>query len=320
MIPGRPLIRIVVTSLLLAALGLVAVRVFAENTDPRGENPLLVSGLSGSRYAWGENAGWIKARPAGEVYGPGGTGLQVTDTGLRGYLWGENIGWINLSCQNNATCATVNFGVTNDGSGNLAGYGWAENAGWINFSCNTNSTCANVNYGVTIDPNTGQFHGRAWAENLGWVSFNCADTASCGNAQYGLQTGWPDSDGDACRDSRENGPDFIHGGQRDMWDPWDFYDVPAPALRLGFTGQKQDSGIGVTTDVVALLKYAGLTSDKPDYIADNDGDGTQDGIQYDRSLVDNSPTPWRSGPPDGGIGVTTDVVAMLRQSGNFCTG
>ena len=49
------------------------------------------------------------------------------------YGWGENIGWISLSCENTSTCATVSYGVANDGSGNLSGFAWAENVGWIKF-------------------------------------------------------------------------------------------------------------------------------------------------------------------------------------------
>jgi hypothetical protein len=69
---------------------------------------------------------------------------------------------------------------------------------------------------------------------------------------------------------------------------------------------------------VALLKYAGLTYADADYKADNDGNGVWDGLQYDRSTSTTPGMPWRSGPPDYGIGVTTDVVAMLAQAGSSC--
>ena len=310
--------RALAAAVVIGALAAVASRVLADNTDPRGATIFLTNGLAGSRYAWSENTGWLNARASTETYGPGGSGLQVTDTDVLGYLWGENIGWVNMSCLNDATCGGNNWGVKNDGTGKLSGYAWAENAGWINFSCTTNSTCGNVNYGITIDPATGQFHGKAWAENLGWVSFNCADDASCGNVQYAVQTGWPDSDGDGCKDSDENGSTYVKGGQRDMWSPWDFYDVPAPALLTGYTGQKRDGGIGVTTDVLALLKYTGYLSGTTQYDQDLNGNGIADGLEYDRSLSTVAGQAWRSGPPDGGIGVTSDVVAMLAQSGNFC--
>ena len=113
----------------------------AENIDPDND---------GSRYAWGQNVGWINFKPSQ------GPGVTVTSTGLTGYAWGENIGWINLS---------PSFGgVTNDGVGNLSGYAWGENIGWINF--------APGNGGVKIDPFTGLFSGWAWGENIGWINFS----------------------------------------------------------------------------------------------------------------------------------------------------
>jgi hypothetical protein len=126
-----------------------------------------------------------------------------------------------------------------------------------------------------------------------------------------------DSDGDGCGDGKELGSDRGMGGQRDPADPYDFYDVPYPALRLDATGHT-DHGIGVTSDVLALLSYAGMDSIQSDYMADKDGNGTEDGLQYDRTLSTTAGQPWRSGPPDGGIGVTSDVVAMLAQTGNAC--
>jgi len=121
--------------------------VFAENIDPNND---------GSQYAYGENVGWINLQP---LQGPG---VTVTDTGLTGYAWGENIGWISLSCTNTNSCATVEYGVKNDGAGNLSGYAWGENVGWINF--------APQGGGVFIDA-SGNFNGTAWGENIGWITF-----------------------------------------------------------------------------------------------------------------------------------------------------
>jgi hypothetical protein len=167
---------------------------------------------SGARYAWGENIGWLKARPSAEAYGAGGIGLHVTDTDVLGYAWGENIGWVNFNCENDATCtgAAGNWGVHNDGAGNLSGYAWSENAGWISFSCSNLASCGTVAYGVTIAmPGTydyladwGVFSGYAWAENLGWISFNCSNDLTCGAVQYAMQTGWPNSSGDGYTDTQ----------------------------------------------------------------------------------------------------------------------
>ena len=136
----------------------------AENIDPDNDD---------SQYAWGENVGWLNLEPDGD----GGQGVEVGDSELTGWIWGENIGWTSLSCTNTGSCATVPYGVTNDGNGGLAGYAWAENAGWISFSCQNTASCGTADYGVAIDPATGVFSGFAWAENVGWISFAHAEGA-----------------------------------------------------------------------------------------------------------------------------------------------
>lgn len=148
--------------------------VFAqENIDPYNDD---------SQYAFGENVGWLNAEPSGD----GGPGLEVTDSKVTGYIWAENIGWVNLSCENRSSCDTVNYGVTNDNTGNLSGYGWGENVGWISFSCLNTDSCHIVDYGVIIDPLTGEFNGQAWGENVGWVTFRSESPVA-----YGVTTSWP---------------------------------------------------------------------------------------------------------------------------------
>jgi hypothetical protein len=120
----------------------------AGNIDPDND---------GSRYAWGENVGWINFEPSQ------GEGVTVTDSAVTGKAWGENVGWINLSPETD--------GVVNDGAGNLSGYAWGENVGWISFSCEDTGICSSRNYGVTINPATGEFSGYAWGENIGWINF-----------------------------------------------------------------------------------------------------------------------------------------------------
>ena len=119
----------------VAALALClasATVVSAENTDPAND---------GSQYAWGENVGWLNAEPSGD----GGPGVQVGDSELSGFMWGENIGWVSLSCVNTDSCATIDYGVVNDGKGNLSGFAWAENVGWINFRTSSGSDCCIAN-------------------------------------------------------------------------------------------------------------------------------------------------------------------------------
>ncbi len=139
--------------ILLFMLLTVSTCCYAENIDPYND---------GSQYAYGENVGWLNFEPGI------GDGVQVASDKLTGYVWAENIGWISLSCENTASCGTVSYGVTNDGSGNLSGHAWAENVGWISFSCANTSSCGTVDYGVTIDAN-GTFAGWAYGENIGWI-------------------------------------------------------------------------------------------------------------------------------------------------------
>jgi len=124
------------------------------------------------KYAWNELGGWYDLRP---YYG----GVTVTADGLYGYAWQENVGWIKLGADENPPYANtdwMNWGVNNDGFGNLSGYAWSENAGWINFNP--------IDSQVKIDA-WGNFDGYAWSENAGWISL-----ASSGEVYYGVGTEW----------------------------------------------------------------------------------------------------------------------------------
>jgi hypothetical protein len=150
--------------LLAVPILLTAGTAVAENIDPAA---------NGSQYAWAENLGWINLQPSG----PGGYGVQVSDTGLTGWAWAENAGWISLSCQNTASCGANAYGVVNDYCGTLSGYAWSANTGWIDF--------APTGAGVVISPTTGQFSGRAWSANAGWITFS-----SSGLHPYQVTTSW----------------------------------------------------------------------------------------------------------------------------------
>jgi hypothetical protein len=114
-----------------------------------------------------------------------------------------------------------------------------------------------------------------------------------------------DMDGDECSLLEE----LTRSKPGDPFSPWDFYDVT------------RDGGIGVATDVVALLKYSGAldTGSDPRYNVDLNGNTVEDGLEYDRSAMTTAQGNW-PGPPDGGIGVATDVVTMLNQAGMTCQG
>jgi hypothetical protein len=147
-----------------------------------------------SGYAWNDNVGWIN-------FGQGGTQTEgrayISDNKLYGYAWGENIGWISLNCENDDTCGTADYFVSqNEGDGVLTGYAWGENIGWINF--NPDGGGVTLTAGTTTE-NT--LTGYAWGENIGWVSFS-GDSPS-----YGVTTYWPQSCTDQIKNQDETGID-----------------------------------------------------------------------------------------------------------------
>lgn len=337
--------RLLRASVVAATIGAIAAAatVFAENVDP---------GNAAAQYAWGENVGWINAEPA--LSGtPLAQGVTVSGTGLTGYMYGENVGWINMSCQNNGTCGiTGNYGVTNDGVGNLSGYAWGENVGWISFACsNKPSTCAGTgNYGVHVNPATGIWSGAAYGENVGWINFshnqtgsrvksddgdgiagagdNCPFDANAnqtntdfanaiifpGSDQFGDACD-SDDDGDGCSDVEEQGDDPLMGGMRNPIVPWDFADVPSPPLPLAGT---RDRIVALGDVASALIWFGAVDDDGPnddgrDYDNDDNANGVEDGREYDRS-----PNGEISGPPDGAVSLI-DAVVILKQFGADCS-
>lgn len=115
-------------------------------------SPVFASSSNGtidatSKYAWGENTGWLN-------FGTTGGNIHVTDTALTGYIWSGNYGWINL--------APAGSGVTNNSEGTLSGSAWGENLGYISFS------------GVTIN-SSGVFSGTASGTVAGRIRFDCTN-------------------------------------------------------------------------------------------------------------------------------------------------
>jgi hypothetical protein len=108
--------------------------------------------------------------------------MNVTDSVLTGYIWSANLGWISLSCQNTASCGTVDYGVQNDGAGHLSGFAWSPNVGWINFR----PLAAGPLQSAQINPATGVFTGFAYGANIGWIEFGPLS----GQTQYTVETSW----------------------------------------------------------------------------------------------------------------------------------
>ena len=144
-----------------------------------------------NKYAYGANLGWMDWSGGS---GQTATGVVIGAYVCSGYIYSANVGWINLGSgspangiqyQNNSA---TDFGVNQDGLGNLRGYAYGANIGWINFE-NTGAP--------TINMITGQMSGYVWSANCGWISLSNAvayvqtDTISPGAlAPDGLPIAW----------------------------------------------------------------------------------------------------------------------------------
>jgi hypothetical protein len=120
-------------------------------------------------HAWGENVGWVNFRPEGVK-------LEIGGNILKGLIEIKTLGWVYLGdgkpekgmCYSNSHGS--DYGVNNDGKGDLSGYAWSENVGWINFE------------EVTISKE-GNFSGYAYSKNVGRIRFK-----SEGSAKYLVKT------------------------------------------------------------------------------------------------------------------------------------
>jgi len=142
-----------------------------------------------------------------------------TEHNLAGWAWSDNVGWVSFNCTNDSSCATVDYGVNENGDGSLVGYAWSPTVGWIefgglsNFPSGSGTTAANAKvtggnltgwaqavgadgngwdgwislsgtsptYGVTLSGSS--FAGYSWGGAvIGWLSFDAANGAggSCG--------------------------------------------------------------------------------------------------------------------------------------------
>ena len=143
--------------------------------------------------------------------------------------------------------------------------------------------------------------------------------------EFGLGTNpcKTDTDGDGCADGEELGSNPILGGRRDPLDGWDFYDVPVPALLPGATSGIRSGAVNVF-DVLAVINYVGTkdgggpNTKGADYNSNLNGNGVDDGIEYDRQQSLYPGQPWRSGAPTGAVNVF-DVMAAIAQVGQSCT-
>jgi hypothetical protein len=123
-----------------------------------------------NKYAYGANIGWMDwSGGTGET----ATGVVMGDYVCSGYIYSANVGWINLGSGSPTNgiyylnLATNDFGVNNDGLGNLSGYAWGANIGWITFE----QTYGKPNVNLL----TGALSGYVWSANCGWISLSNAE-------------------------------------------------------------------------------------------------------------------------------------------------
>ncbi|HEY5220975.1 MAG TPA: fibronectin type III domain-containing protein [Candidatus Paceibacterota bacterium] len=154
-----------------------------------------ISSSSSQHWAWNDAIGWMDFYDTHNII--------VSATKLTGYA-SSSAGNISLDCTTSPggnICGTSNYGVSNDGSGNLAGWAWNDTYGWISFCGNSSGGGSTLSgstwvcpssptYQVVINPSTGVFSGWAWNDTLGWISFNCSNTSNCGTSQYDVVTTW----------------------------------------------------------------------------------------------------------------------------------
>jgi len=117
------------------------------------------------KFAYGANVGWIDAR------GDTNRGAIIGEFVCSGYLYAANVGWIHLGSnapangiqyQNNSA---TDYGVNNDGLGNLRGFAFGANIGWINFESSG---------APKVDLRTGELSGSVYSANCGWISLSNA--------------------------------------------------------------------------------------------------------------------------------------------------
>lgn len=119
-----------------------------------------------NRYAYAANLGWV------DWVADTNNGAVIGEYVCSGYLYAANVGWINLGSGSPTNgiyyqnLSASDFGVNQDGLGNLTGYAWGANIGWIVFE---------QTYGKPqINLFNGQFSGSVWSANCGWISLSNA--------------------------------------------------------------------------------------------------------------------------------------------------
>lgn len=133
----------------------------------------------------------------------------------------------------------------------------------------------------------------------------------------GVRATYANQDGDACVGLEELGVWVQYGGGRSDQNQWDFFDVPVPALTSSSPNGTKNGAVTMT-DVLAVQYYNGTYDNGPpnvngvDYDTDWNGNGVEDGREYDRTANGDV-----SGPPNGVVSNPDSLVA-LNQVGDTC--
>ena len=194
MLPSRDIDIIIMKSFFIYSgivVGIVVILFFAP--VPAARAATNISSTTAQHFAWNDEIGWIDFYSTGNV--------NVLSSQLQGYA-SSSAGVIALDCATSPSPGcTINYGVSNDGGGNLSGWAWNDKIGWISFCGNSSGgfstwngtkwVCPSVpTYQVTISPSTGVFSGWAWNDVIGWINFNCSQTSSCGASNFDVATIW----------------------------------------------------------------------------------------------------------------------------------
>lgn len=134
---------------------------------------------------------------------------------------------------------------------------------------------------------------------------------------YGTDVEDPDTDADHCSDWHEVQGREEAGGGRDPLNPWDFADVPVPALTVANPGGARNGAVTLA-DALAAVFYVGSRSGGPpnlngvDYDTDLNANGIADGQEYDRT-----PSRAVSAAPNGAV-TLQDALVIVNQAGDNC--
>jgi hypothetical protein len=100
---------------------------------------------------------------------------------------------------------------------------------------------------------------------------------------------------DGCTTSQELGTDEMLGGNRDPWNPWDFYDVNG------------DKYVDLANDILGVAFKYQAAPPNPAY-----------NVAYDRGGTLENSNPWNLKPPDNYIDLANDILGVAFQYQHSC--